>query len=110
MCFFFRPATSPQELVTAVLWWLGTSVKLALCPILAFALPEMARPFLPNMLGTIVVDWSNNFNYVFIFLFGYSITAADQSGMKEVLKKGHWFILGLVFFFPSHIVLHGNLT
>ena len=99
MCFFFRPAATPEELVTAVLWWLGHPVKLAFCPILAFVLPELVRPFIPNQLGTLVIDWPNNFNYIFIFLLGYAITAADQSGIKEVLKKGRWFYLGLGLIF-----------
>jgi len=54
------------------------------------------------MLGTLIVDWANNFNYSFIFLFGYIITAADQSGMKDVLKMGRWLylVLGLVLCIP----------
>ena len=79
--------------MTGVLWWLGSPVKLLFCPIIALALPEIVRPFTPNMLSTLVIDWANNFNYTFIFLFGYAITAADQAGMKEVIKKGRWFYL-----------------
>ena len=96
MCFFFKPAASPQDLVTAVLWWLGHPLKLTMFPALALMVPEvLVRPWIPNMLGSIVLDWANNFNYTFIFLFGYAITAADQSGMKEVLRRGRWLYIGI---------------
>jgi len=101
-CFFFRLARNHAELVASVMWWLGSPVRLLLCPVMAIALPEIVRPFTPNYLSTLVLDWSNNFNYCFIFLFGYAITAADQAGMKEVKRKGRWFYLafGLLIAIP----------
>ena len=41
MHFFLLPASSPQELVTSVRWWLAGTVRLGLLPGLWVALPEV---------------------------------------------------------------------
>ena len=38
-------------------------------------------------------DWCNNIKFIFIFMFGYGITLADENGIKEVLKRGRWYYL-----------------
>ena len=97
--FFLRPAASPEELVAAARWWLGGLARLGLVPALWIALPEMARHWLPAQLGNPALDIANNFNYIFIFLFGYAITAADEHGLKEVVARGRWLylVLGIIF-------------
>ena len=44
-------------------------------------------------------DWANNFNYMFIFVFGYAITAAEEHGVKDSFERGRWFYLfaGCIF-------------
>ena len=43
-------------------------------------------------------DWPNNFNYMFIFVFGYAITATEELGVRESLRGGRWFyfVAGLI--------------
>ena len=40
-----------------------------------------------------IFDICNDFKFIFIFVFGYGIMAADEHGMKEVIKKGRWYNL-----------------
>ena len=114
MCFFFKPAASPEELVSAVLSWLGHPLKLALLPIIPLALSNVFWIKAPNALGTLLWDWRNNFNYTFIFMFGYVITSADEAGMRNILKRGQWLylILGLllgVFYSITWLILPEEL-
>ena len=37
------------------------------------------------------LDICNDIKFIFIFVLGYGITAADAFGMKEVIKKSRWF-------------------
>jgi hypothetical protein len=91
--FFGRAAAGPEQLVAAARWWLGGTLRLGLLPGLWIALPEMLRPWLPGQLGNPFIDIANNFNYIFIFLFGYAITAADEHGLREVARRGRWVYL-----------------
>ena len=52
-----------------------------------------------QQLGNPFWDWPNNFNYFFIFVFGYGIAAAEEHGLKDLLQQGRWFYLvaGCVF-------------
>ena len=53
----------------------------------------------PDGLFGFLFDHCNNFKYIFIFVIGFGITAADDYCMKNVIKKGRWFyfIIGLFF-------------
>ena len=46
-------------------------------------------------------DLCNDIKFIFIFVIGYGITAADEHGMKEVIRKGRWyyFVIGEDLFF-----------
>ena len=97
---FGKPATSPEALVNSTVWWLGSVWKLGLLPGLIFTI-------LPPAFGTIIrltlpdieyliyfaVPPIPNFNYIMILIFGYTITAADAHGIKDVLQKGRWIYL-----------------
>ena len=43
-----------------------------------------------------IFDICNDLGFIFIFVIGYGITAADEHGMKEVIRKGRWyyFVIG----------------
>ena len=41
----------------------------------------------------IIFDLCNDIKFIFIFVIGYGITAADEHGMKEVIRKGRWYYL-----------------
>ena len=41
----------------------------------------------------IIFDLCNDIKFIFIFVIGYGITAADEHGMKEVIRKGRWCYL-----------------
>ena len=49
----------------------------------------------------IIFDLCNDIKFIFIFVIGYGITAADEHGMKEVIRKGRWynFVIGEDLFF-----------
>ena len=38
-----------------------------------------------------VFDICNDFKFLFIFIIGYGLQAADEHGMKDVIKKGRWY-------------------
>ena len=44
---------------------------------------------------SVFFDLCNDIKFIFIFMIGYGITAADDQGMKEVIRKGRWFYLCL---------------
>merc|ERR1719481_1207215 len=116
MCFFLKPASNSEEMVSSVNWWLGGVVRLMIVPALWIALPEaFIRPFYGGQLSNSFMDHANNLNYIFTFLFGFAITAADGHGMKEVLRRGRWiyFVIGFIlsiihslgFLLPSSLPL-----
>ena len=37
------------------------------------------------------LDICNDFKFIFIFVLGFGITAADEFGMKEIIRKSRWF-------------------
>ena len=39
------------------------------------------------------MDICNDIKFIFIFVLGFGITAADEHGMKDVIRKGRWFNL-----------------
>ena len=41
----------------------------------------------------IIFDLCNDIQFIFIFVIGFGITAADEHGMKEVIRKGRWYYL-----------------
>ena len=47
------------------------------------------------------MDLCNDLNYIIIFVIGFGITAADEHGMKEVIKKGRWYnlVVGNLYFY-----------
>ena len=42
---------------------------------------------------SVFMDLCNDIKFIFIFMIGYGITAADDQGMKEVIRKGRWYYL-----------------
>ena len=42
---------------------------------------------------SVFMDLCNDIKFIFIFMLGYGITAADDQGMKEVIRKGRWYYL-----------------
>ena len=56
----------------------------------------LLRPFFPDgrlWFFSVFMDLCNDLNYIIIFVIGFGITAADEHGMKEVIKRGRWFNL-----------------
>ena len=53
----------------------------------------------------IIFDLCNDIKFIFIFVIGYGITAADDHGMKEVISKGRWynFVIGEDLFYQISI-------
>ena len=41
----------------------------------------------------VFTDLCNDVKFIFIFVIGYGIAAADEHGMKEVIRKGRWYNL-----------------
>ena len=41
----------------------------------------------------LIFDICNDINFILVFLLGYGMAAADDHGMKEVIKKGRWYNL-----------------
>ena len=64
-------------------------------PSVFIGLVEVAlRPYFPDgnfWFFSFLFDNCNDIKFIFIFVLGYGITAADEFGMKEVIKRGRWF-------------------
>ena len=41
----------------------------------------------------VFTDLCNDVKFIFIFVIGYGMAAADDHGMKEVIRKGRWYNL-----------------
>ena len=41
----------------------------------------------------VFTDLCNDVKFIFIFVIGYGMAAADDQGMKEVIRKGRWYNL-----------------
>lgn len=41
----------------------------------------------------VFTDLCNDVKFIFIFVIGYGMAAADEHGMKEVIRKGRWYNL-----------------
>ena len=53
----------------------------------------LLRPTFPDgSLGffSVLVDLCNDLNYILCFLLGFSLTAADGAGMKEIISSARW--------------------
>ena len=118
--FFGKPARDPEEFKAAVQRWLRGTIRLGLVPAIWLLLPEVglrferisdfqkvshhkcSRPWIPGQQGLAganpLWDWPNNFNYMFIFVFGYAIAATEELGVTESLRGGRWFyfVAGLI--------------
>ena len=46
-----------------------------------------------NFSEAVYLDLCNQLNYITIFLLGFGLTAADEHGMKEVIRRGRWYNL-----------------
>ena len=42
---------------------------------------------------SVFFDLCNDIKFIFIFMIGYGIIAAEDQGMKEVIRKGRWYYL-----------------
>ena len=49
----------------------------------------------PDGFFSVFTDLCNDVKYIFIFVIGFGITAADDQGMKEVIRRGRWYYLFL---------------
>ena len=47
----------------------------------------------PDGFFSVFTDLCNDVKYIFIFVIGFGITAADDQGMKEIIRKGRWYYL-----------------
>ena len=118
--FFGKQARDPEEFKAAVRWWLGGPIRLGLVPAIWLLVPEVglrferlpdfqkpcffkfSRPWIPGQQGLAganpLWDWPNNFNYMFIFVFGYAIAATEELGVRESLGRARWFyfVAGLI--------------
>ena len=41
----------------------------------------------------LIFDICNDINFILVFLLGYGLAAADDHGLKEVIKNGRWYNL-----------------
>ena len=66
-----------------------------LVPSVFIGLVELAlRPYFPDgnlWFFSVFLDICNDIKFIFIFVLGYGITAADEFGMKEIIRKSRWF-------------------
>ena len=42
---------------------------------------------------SVFTDLCNDFKFIFIFVLGFGIMAADDHGMKEVVRTSRWYNL-----------------
>ena len=60
-----------------------------------------------NISKAVYLDICNQMNYITIFLLGFGLTAVDEHGMKEVIRRGRWFnlVIGkkIIYYFISLI-------
>ena len=70
---------------------------MTLVPSILIGIVEMLlRPTFPDgnlWFFSVFMDLCNDLNYIIIFVIGFGITAADEHGMKEVIKRGRWYNL-----------------
>ena len=68
-----------------------------LVPSILIGLVEvLLRPTFPDgSLGlfSVFLDLCNDLNYILCFLLGFSLTAADGAGMKEIIRNARWINL-----------------
>jgi hypothetical protein len=93
--FLWKTSTTPQEFVAAVEWFLGGAFKLCILPSILIGLLEIINFFnLPINGGPFPF-----FTYMVIFVFGYAITASEDTILKGLMEKYRWiyFMIGLMF-------------
>ena len=42
-------------------------------------------------------DWPQNFNFVFAFVIGYAVAAAEKHGLRDFLQIGRWIYFATGF-------------
>ena len=76
---------------------MNSSIFITLVPSILIGIVELLlRPTFPDgrlWFFSVFMDLCNDLNYITIFVIGFGITAADEHGMKEVIKRGRWFNL-----------------
>jgi len=108
--FFGYLTPNNESFIKAVNFWLGHPLKLFFVPSIWIGIVEVSlRWIFPD--GNLwffgwATDICNDIKFIFIFVIGFGITAADELGMKEVIRKGRWFnfIIGTIVL----IVYGGN--
>jgi len=97
-CNFFGYLTPDSDsFIRGVKFWLGNPVKLAIIPSLWIGIVEAAlRNWFPD--GNLwffgfFTDICNDIKFIFIFVMGFGLAAADEHDLKNVIKKGRWFNL-----------------
>ena len=80
-------------------------VLMILVPSILIGVVELALRWKFPTSFNLVFDICNDFKFLFIFIIGYGLQAADDHGMKNVIKKGRWYnlIIGKEMFIFSNI-------
>ena len=80
--FVFKPASTPEEFVSAVKWFLGGPIRLAILPGLLIGIVQAAHNIFPYFGGPFPF-----FPYMLIFIFGFTMAATDEDFTKNIMKK-----------------------
>ena len=57
------------------------------------AVEASLRWWFPDGRFSLVMDLCNDLKFIFIFVLGFGITAADEHGMEQVVRRGRWHYL-----------------
>jgi len=114
--FFGYLAPNNEIFLNAVKFWLGHPLKLVLVPSVWIGLVELAlRSNFPDgqlWFFGFLFDHCNNIKFIFIFVIGFGITAADDYCMRDIIKKGRWFyfIIGILnlFLYSSKFIYENS--
>ena len=66
-------------------------VPIILVPSIMIGVVELALRWKFPTSFNLVFDLCNDFKFLFIFIIGYGLQAADEHGMIYVIKKGRWY-------------------
>ena len=76
--FWFKPASTPEEFISSVKWYLGGPVKLAIIPGLLLGILETANNLVPWPSKPFNFSTFPFFSYMAIYILGYAVKAADK--------------------------------
>ena len=87
--FLFKPALTPEEFVSAVKWYLGGPIRLALIPGIVIGVVETAHLLYGGYFRSFPI-----FSYLAVFLMGYATAAADKE-IRQHSKVWAWSCLSV---------------